>query len=341
MADWCVSRGWPVHPLAPGRKTPVANCRDCRMASHQPTACPCLPAGLWCHGFHAATLDRNRVRRWWGARPDLGVAVSCGPARLVVIDIDAHSAPPPERQRILPGIPIAPHVDLTGLANGFHSLGVLAALRGQPSPAEDSSTLRVRTPSGGLHVWYRVEGPHRWQSSVGSSPRRALAWQVDVRARGSYIVAPGSTTTHGAYTPLGNPRELAVLPSWLAQELDRTGHLPASSTHASVPSRARQAVAAAGGPQHGRHTLATVLAPVQACGLTPEGAGFSDILNRAAYTLGGLIAAGRLPQQEGEQALKETALAARPGQERRIEQIVHSGLAAGLKRPLYDSRARS
>jgi hypothetical protein len=48
-----------------------------------------------------------------------------------------------------------------------------------------------------------------------------------------------------------------------------------------------------------------------------------------------------LPQQEGEQALKETALAARPGQERRIEQIVHSGLAAGLKRPLYDSRARS
>ncbi|WP_420716761.1 bifunctional DNA primase/polymerase [Streptomyces sp. CoH17] len=343
VAHWCVSQGWPVHPLAPGRKTPVGNCRDCRMDPHQPTACRCLPAGRWCHGFHAATLDRNRVRQWWGARPDLGVAVSCGPARLLVIDIDAHSAPAPERNRILPGIPIAPHVDLTGLADGFHSLAVLAALRGRPSPADDSSTLRVRTPSGGLHVWYRAEGPHQWQSSVGSSPRRALAWQVDVRARGSYIVAPGTTTRHGTYTLLGDRREPAVLPSWLAQELDRTGHLPASSTRAAppVPSRARQAVAAARGPQHGQHTLATVLAPVQACALTPEGAGFSDILNRAAYTLGGLIAAGRLAQQEAEQALKETAFAARPGQERRIEQIVRSGLTAGLKRPLHDSRHHS
>ncbi|MGW2995963.1 hypothetical protein ACWDA9_30880, partial [Streptomyces sp. NPDC001193] len=30
------------------------------------------------------------------------------------------------RERLLPGIPIAGTVDLTGLANGFHTLGVLA-----------------------------------------------------------------------------------------------------------------------------------------------------------------------------------------------------------------------
>lgn len=70
-----------------------------------------------------------------------------------------------------------------------------------------------------------------------------------------------------------------------------------------------------------------------------HGAGFSDTLNRAAYTLGGLIAADRLSRQDAEQALKDTAAAARPGQER-IEQIIRSGLAAGLKRPLHATGRR-
>ncbi|MFC8093353.1 bifunctional DNA primase/polymerase [Streptomyces sp. NPDC057301] len=226
----------------------------------------------------------------------------------------------------------------------FHTLAVLAALRGRPSPADDTTTLCVRTPSGGMHVWYRAADSRRWQSSVGSSPGRALAWQVDIRAHGSYIIAPGTTTRHGTYTPVGHVRELAVLPLWLAQELERTGHLPASHIPAPrpVPPRARQAVlAAGGGPDRTQHLLAPVLAPVEACAQVAEGAGFSDALNRAAYTLGGLIAAGRLSQEEAERALKETAVAARPGQERRIEQIMRSGLAAGAKRPLYDSGRRT
>ncbi|MGW0828389.1 bifunctional DNA primase/polymerase, partial [Streptomyces sp. NPDC002845] len=103
-----------------------------------------------------------------------------------------------------------------------------------------------------------------------------------------------------------------------------------------VPPRARQAVLAAGGGRsRTARTLAAVLGPVEACGQIAEGAGFSDTLNRAAYTLGGLIAAGRLSQEEAERALPESAAAARPGQERRAEQIIRSGLAAGLKRPLH------
>jgi hypothetical protein len=299
-----------------------------------------LPAGRWCHGFHAATLDQTRIERWWGEHPEYGVGVACGPADLIVIDIDAHPAQPPARDRILPGIPIGDQVDLTGLANGFHTLAVLAALRGQPSPADDESTLRVRTPSGGLHVWYRRDG-RRWQSSVGSSPGRALAWQVDIRAHGSYIIAPGTTTSHGTYTPVGATREPAPLPGWLAHELERTGHLPAPTipTPRPAPPRAQQAVLAAGGGRdHTQNMLTTVLAPVAACGQVAEGAGFSDALNRAAYTLGGLIAAGRLPHAEAVQALKDTAAAARPGQDRRIEQIISSGLSAGLKRPLHSGR---
>ncbi|WP_229914279.1 bifunctional DNA primase/polymerase [Streptomyces capitiformicae] len=341
-AQWYARRGWPVHPLAAGRKTPVANCRQCREHVHPPAACPCLRAGRWCHSFHAATLNQERIQQWWGSHPEFGIGVSCGPAGLVVVDIDAHGAEPPTRDRILPGIPIGEQVDLTGLANGFHTLAVLAALRGQRSPAEDTTTLRVRTPSGGLHVWYRAAANRRWLSSVGSSPGRALAWQVDIRAHGSYIIAPGTTTQQGSYTPLGETREPAALPLWLAQELDRTGHLPAPSIPAPrpVPPRAQQAVLAAGGGRAER-TLAAVLAPVEACGQVAEGAGFSDTLNRAAYTLGGLVAAGRLTQAEAEQALKDTAAAARPGQEPRIEQIIRSGLAAGLTKPLHARGRRS
>ncbi|KIZ15716.1 bifunctional DNA primase/polymerase [Streptomyces natalensis] len=330
-----------MHPLASGRKTPAANCSECRASSHAPASCPCIRAGRWCHSFHAATLNQHRIQHWWGQHPEFGTGVSCGPAGLVVIDIDAHHTEPPARDRILPGIPIGDQVDLTGLANGFHTLAVLAALRSQQSPADDTTTLRVRTPSGGLHVWYRATGNRQWKSSAGSSPGRALAWQVDVRAHGSYIIAPGTTTHHGTYTPVGKVREPAALPLWLAQELDRTGHLPAPTIPAPrpVPPRAQHAVLAAGGGRAER-TLAAVLAPVEACGQVAEGAGFSDVLNRAAYTLGGLIAAGRLSQQEAEQALKDAAAVARPGQELRIEQIIRSGIAAGLAKPLHAAGRR-
>lgn len=280
------------------------------------------------------------MEQWWAANPQFGVGVACGPAGLVVIDIDAKPAEPPSRDRILPGIPIAEHIDLTGLSTGFHTLAVLAALRGQHSPADDETTMRVRTPSGGLHVWYRAGDGRRWQCSAGSSQGRALAWQVDVRAHGGYIIAPGTTTSSGTYTPVDDVREAALLPAWLAQELERTGHLspPAVPAPRPVPPRARQAVLAAGGGRDGMsRLLAAVLAPVEECGQVREGAGFSEALNRAAYTLGGLAAAGRLPQDEAERALRETAAAARPGQERRFEQIIRSGLAAGAKRPLHSA----
>ncbi|MEV0125760.1 bifunctional DNA primase/polymerase [Streptomyces sp. NPDC050703] len=335
----CARRGWPVLPLAPGRKTPARNCPACRTGAHSPAQCPCQDHGRWCHGFHAATLDQDRLRRWWAARPDFGIGVSCGPAGLVVIDIDAHAAEPPARDRVLPGIPIGAGVDLTGLANGYHTLAVLAALRGVTSPDRDTSTLRVRTPSGGMHVWYRSD--LRWQSSVGSGTGRSLAWQVDVRAHGSYIVAPGTRLPNGSYTPLGPVREPAPLAPWLARELERTGHLPPDvPAPRRIPPRARQAVAAADAGS-GSGLLATILAPVRACGRSAEGAGFSATLNRAAYTLGGLQAAGRLPRQDAEQLLRDTAHQVRPGQEQRINAIIRSGLAAGTERPLHDRGRRT
>jgi hypothetical protein len=284
-----------------------------------------------------------RIEQWWARAPGLGTGVACGPAGLVVIDIDAHPQPLPRRERLLPGIAIGAGVDLAGLTNGFHTLAVLAALRGATSPAKDRGTLRVRTPSGGLHVWYRAHRGHHWRCSAGSGPGRALAWQVDVRAHGGYIVAPGTVTGAGAYVPLDDVREPAPLPDWLARELERTGHLATAHVPATrlVPPRARQAVIAAGGGRPGPlRALSGVLAEVAGCAAVSEGAAFSEKLNRAAYTAGGLVAAGHLQENEAEHILREVAERARPGQERRWAPIVRSGLGAGLRHPLSPGEHR-
>ncbi|MET9610380.1 bifunctional DNA primase/polymerase [Streptomyces sp. NPDC006512] len=346
MARWFAAHGYPVHPLAPGTKTPPANCSNCGPATahHEPQTCPCLPAGRWCHGFHAATTDHTLIEAWWRQQPEFGVGVSCGPAGVLVIDIDAHSPVLPDRQRLLPGIRIDDRVDLEGLASGFDTLALLAACRSQPNPADDTATLRVRTPSGGLHVWYRVPcaGP-RYRSSSGSSPRVALAWQIDVRATGGYIVAPGTRTLAGTYQALPGSSTPAALPLWLSAELIRTGHTGTPTTPA--PTTATATTPAAPAPEPARRTrpqgsdahriLKPLLDEVRACATTPSGTAFTEKLNRAAFTAGGLSAAGHITQAECAGLLAEAADAARPEHSRRNQLVIDSALRAGGNRPIH------
>ncbi|MFD8260194.1 bifunctional DNA primase/polymerase [Streptomyces griseoluteus] len=335
MALWCAAQGWPVHPLAPGRKTPGANCPECRDQRHDPKTCACLPAGRPCHGFHAATTDPERLNTWWVAQPAAGVGVACGPARLVVIDVDAHPAPVPDRTRLLAGIPIPDQVDLAGLVSGFDTLALLAAYRRQPDPSSDETTLRVRTPSGGLHVWYRNPWPDlEFRCSTGSSTKVALAWQVDVRATGGYIVAPSTRTREGTYRAEGTVRHPAPLPQWLRDELVRTGHLirppvPTREVPAMPPARRRPKTAAA------QRVFAPLLEELVACGAATEGTGFTEKLNRAAYTAGGLAAAGHLEAAAVREDLLQAAHRARPWQTARNERIIDTGIAAGSARPLH------
>ncbi|MEV6841539.1 bifunctional DNA primase/polymerase [Streptomyces sp. NPDC051133] len=336
VARWCAARGWPVHPLAPGRKTPVANCPKCREERHDPKACPCLPAGLPCHGFHAATLSTAFIDSWWRSTPTAGVGVACGPAGLVVIDVDAHRAEVPQRGRLLPGIPIHDEVDLTGLASGFDTLALLAAYRQQMNPAEDRSTLRVRTPSGGLHIWYRKVHPQvRFRSSTGSSPKVALAWQVDVRADNGYIIAPSTCTAQGAYQAEGSARSPSPLPAWLHEELVRTGHAKATSF---LPSPSGRSAARATFPscsEAAERVLGPLIETVLQCAAAPEGTGFTEKLNRAAYTAGGLVAANYFNATAVQDQLLAAADKARPWQTDRNRRIVSEGLAAGAARPFY------
>lgn len=341
VALLCASLGWPVHPLAPRRKDPAGNCPQCRPGAHSPQDCSCSAQGRWCHSFHAATTDPNLIRTWWSANPRFGVGISCGPAGLVVIDVDAHGAQVPDRDRLLPGIPIHPEVDLTGLASGYDTIALLAALREQPDPTQDSTTLRIPTPSGGLHIWYATEAHHpAFNSSTGSGAKTALAWQVDVRAAKGYIVAPFTVTDAGTYTPVDPTVRPAPLPLWLADELIRTGHTPRPAQqvpHQSVPRRSDHT---AHTPAAAR-TLATVLDDIRACERIPEGAAFTERLNRAAFTVGGLVGSGHLSDADARAALQEAADRARPHQSGRNAQIISSALTAGASRPLHLKGSRA
>ncbi|MGW7571555.1 bifunctional DNA primase/polymerase [Streptomyces tendae] len=338
VARWCASQGWPVHPLAPGRKTPAGNCPSCRADRHEPASCPCIPAGRPCHGFHCATTDALLIDRWWTGLPGAGVGVSCGPAGLVVVDIDAHMVPVADRSRLLPGIPIPEEVRLDGLASGFDTLALLAAYRGHPTPAQDHTTLRVRTPSGGLHVWYRNPDPStRLRCSTGSGRNAALAWQVDIRADGGYIVAPGTRTPQGVYRAEGTTRTPAVLPDWLRWELARTGHVVESqpaADHAQPPAERRSRFQRAA-PSLAERVLDPLIAEVAGCASAPEGTAFSEKLNRAAYTAGGLVGAGHLDHAAIRDRLVRVASYARPWQQPRNEKIVDDALAVGSARPLH------
>jgi hypothetical protein len=74
---------------------------------------------------------------------------------------------------------------------------------------------------------------------------------------------------------------------------------------------------------------------VSSCAAAPEGTGFTEKLNRAAYTAGGLTAAGHLDEATVREQLLRAADTARPAQHARNARIIDSGIAAGATRPFH------
>ena len=129
------------------------------------------------------------------------------------------------------------------------------------------------------------------------------------------------------------PGSLQSLPDWLAAELQRTGHLvqrptrPGSAPTPASP-RARPDSAPTG-------SWTRCLPQVEACAAALEGTAFTEKLNRAAYTAGGLIAAGHLTESQARDLLTAAADTARPHRSRHSLAVITSALSAGASRPLH------
>lgn len=274
-----------------------------------------------------------------------GVGVATGQAGLVVVDVDCHVEGPVEAGRVLPAFDVTEQ-DARAVRTGWDTWNLLAQLAGGPDAADAVRTLTVATPSGGRHLWFTAPRGTRWASSAGGDHSgRALGWQLDVRAEGGYIVAPGTRTAAGVYRAVGEVRTPARLPGWLAGALERTGHLLTTPTlrprAAAVPNLARQIAAPQAQSAWASAVATTALAQVAECERLPEGSGWSSKLNRAAFTMGGLVAAGLVSSEtEARRALVDAAVQARPQREREAHRIIQSGLVAGQRRPLNPTKDR-
>lgn len=129
-----------------------------------------------------------------------GVGLACGPSGLLVIDCDNHGGAVPEALRG------------RGVTTGEDALALAWPEDGTSPWAECPSVL---TPSGGVHLYYRDPTGGKLRNSAGR-----LAWQVDTRASGGYVVAPGTDLgAAGTYRPIHWPQRVPTAPDWLAASL--------------------------------------------------------------------------------------------------------------------------
>ena len=287
------ARGWHVFPCAPGGKRPA----------------------LRENWQQLATADAERVRAWWTQLP-YNIGVACGPSGLVVVDLDVARGVSPDGVR-------ADGVQADGVqADGGpgrrmritgHGTDVLAALcraHGEPYPA---STYAVATPSGGHHLYFTATG-----SRVRNSARR-LGPLIDVRADGGYVVAAGSRIGRRAYVVMDEIGP-APLPAWIAGLLeDKPG--PAAPLPPLVP----------GSQQGTAYAMAALREETRRVAAARPGIR-NTTLNRAAFSLGQLVAAGLLPPLAVVTSLASAAgHAGLPADE--ALRTIRSGMAAGARKP--------
>ncbi len=128
---------------------------------------PCVPGGkrpMTRHGLSDASTDLAQIAGWWRRWPQANIGLPTGlPGGFDVLDIDVH-----------PG------------GSGFPALR-----RARHAGLVDDWAALVRSPSGGVHLYFPVD-PEREQRSW-ALPKA----HVDFRGAGGYVIAPPSRITDG------------------------------------------------------------------------------------------------------------------------------------------------
>lgn len=125
------------------------------------------------NGLKDATTDPDEIHQAWGAEPDMGIGIACGAAShgLCIIDFDVH-----EEKGI----------------DGLDSLREWEKEHG-----DLPETVTAISGSGGYHMYYRVS------DTVKPSVNGEIG--VDIRADGSYIIAPPTLHPSGGRYEWENP----------------------------------------------------------------------------------------------------------------------------------------
>ncbi|MFE6841091.1 bifunctional DNA primase/polymerase [Streptomyces sp. NPDC057686] len=280
------ARGWPVFPLRPGDKRPAGHAED-----------RCAGTGRCTEGHlkweQRATTDQAAITRCWTYQP-YNIGLATGPAGLIVVDLDV---PKPNGRHDAP--------------DGAQTFTALCERAGQAVP----TTYRVRTPSGGCHLYFTSPHGVRLGNTAGK-----LGPLIDTRAWGGYVVAPGSTTPAGVYKVIdGSP--VAEFPGWLLRLLQPPAPVKAKPLQAPAVSGSRAAKAA----------LERECGKVRSA--PPKQA--NNTLNRCAFKVGRFVAWGDISREEVEQAFQAV------GEERGLTAAeCRSTLRSALDSSLRTARTR-
>jgi len=162
-ALWWVDRGLAVFPLIPRSKAPAIS-----------------------NGFLGATMDKGKVRAWWGKNHTYGVGVAV-PDGVIVTDFDALA-----HEHLLDTVDMS-------IPDTFHT----------------------RTPGkgGGMHFWWRLP------DGLVVPPRVKVMPGLDIRTKGSYVVSPPSEHPDGGVYEWGDEslleafslETLPMCPAWVIE----------------------------------------------------------------------------------------------------------------------------
>lgn len=248
-------RGWHVFPLRPGTKRPALH-----------GEATCLHAGQCAHGHvkweRRATTDPERIRAAWSANA-FNIGIATGPSGLIVVDLDM---PKTKNSSDAPC--------------GATTFEALCERAGHAVP----DTYRVRTASGGTHLYFTAPTDVRLTNTAGT-----IGELVDTRAWGGYVVAAGSITDVGAYETVSGS-VTAPLPEWLQNILKP----------APVRSTGPLRLPAVDGS---RAALSALEAECAAVSMAPDKQR-NTTLNRCAFKVGRFVAWGDIPRHVVEEAFQ-------------------------------------
>lgn len=249
-------------------------------------------------GCKDATVDKDMIARWWTANPTANIGLATGgPNGLFVVDVDGE--------------------------DGEANLAKLEAKHGA-LPA----TVEARTGRG-RHLYFGAA------ETIGNSAGK-LGAKLDVRGAGGYVIVPPSFHPSGAKYEWREGHALADMvitmsPDWLVDMLTKP---PAASKRTPTLSGEGETISPSLGHNIGANTdygQAALQAELGAVGAAPEGQR-NDVLNRAAFALGQLVAGGELDETHVVGRL--TVAAANNGLDQgEIDATIRSGLAAGMREP--------
>ena len=137
-------------------------------------------------GFYTATKDMDIISNWETKLKKCNWAIATGEkSNVIVIDID-----------------------VKGNAKGFESFKKM--IEGKP---EMPKTYTVKTPSSGLHFYFK------YRSDVKSKINVGLYGGVDIKTDGGYVLIPKSKIGDSIYKVVEDT-EIQPMPDWLVKEIN-------------------------------------------------------------------------------------------------------------------------